>query len=316
MLSQQELHGIYVPVITPFAQDYELDLPSYHRYVKNLLSYDIQGLVINGTTGEAPTVAWKEVVQIVEETRRRLDERRLPLIIGTGTNDTVSSMKRTQLAGQIGADAVLVVTPYYSRPSIEGILQHFRRVAEIGIPVILYEVPSRTGIRLPVDAIRRIMEIPGVIGMKDSTASTELMRSLSPYDTKPVLCGNDALFHEMLVHGASGGILASANMNTEDFLQVFRLTAQGDFFCSEIEFNKSLPYIQKLFEESNPAPLKWSLANQGIISSDFLRLPMGPITDELKQSLAHEIHNLKKRLIHDSCFSSERQGIPLCLAFR
>ena len=210
-----------------FAQDYELDLPSYHRYVKNLLSYDIQGLVINGTTGEAPTVAWKEVVQIVEETRRRLDERRLPLIIGTGTNDTVSSMKRTQLAGQIGADAVLVVTPYYSRPSIEGILQHFRRVAEIGIPVILYEVPSRTGIRLPVDAIRRIMEIPGVIGMKDSTASTELMRSLSPYDTKPVLCGNDALFHEMLVHGASGGILASANMNTEDFLQVFRLTAKG-----------------------------------------------------------------------------------------
>ncbi|WP_339265609.1 4-hydroxy-tetrahydrodipicolinate synthase [Paenibacillus sp. FSL W8-0187] len=287
MLSQQELHGIFIPVITPFLQDYELDLPSYHHYLKSLLSYDIQGLVINGTTGEAPTVAWEEVVQVVEQTRGSLGGRLLPLIIGTGTNDTVSSIKRTELAGHIGADAVLVVTPYYSHPSIDGILQHFRRVAEVGIPVILYEVPSRTGIRLPVDVIRRIMEIPGVIGMKDSTESTELMRSLSHYDTKPVLCGNDVLFHEMLVHGASGGILASANVNTEVFIRVFQLAAQGDYSRSEMEFEDLLPYIRKLFEESNPAPLKWLLAKQGIISSDTLRLPMGPITDELKLSLDH-----------------------------
>ncbi|MBT2764698.1 4-hydroxy-tetrahydrodipicolinate synthase [Paenibacillus sp. ISL-20] len=293
MLSQQELHGIFVPVITPFLQDYELDLPSYHHYLKSLLSYDIQGLVINGTTGEAPTVAWEEVVQVVEETRGSLGGRLLPLIIGTGTNDTVSSIKRTELAGHIGADAVLVITPYYSRPSIDGILQHFRRVAEVGIPVILYEVPSRTGIRLPVDVIRRIMEIPGVIGMKDSTESTELMRSLSHYDTKPVLCGNDVLFHEMLVHGASGGILASANVNTEVFIRVFQLAAQGDYSRSEMEFEGLLPYIRKLFEESNPAPLKWLLAKQGIISSDTLGLPMGPITDELKLSLDHAIQQLK-----------------------
>ncbi|MGG4094341.1 4-hydroxy-tetrahydrodipicolinate synthase [Paenibacillus lautus] len=293
MLSQKELHGIYVPVITPFSQDYELDFPSYHRYLKNLLSYDIQGLVINGTTGEAPTVAWEEVVQVVEETRGSLGGRLLPLIIGTGTNDTVSSIKRTELAGHIGADAVLVVTPYYSRPSTDGILQHFRRVAEVGIPVILYEVPSRTGIRLPVDVIRRIMEIPGVIGMKDSTESTELMRSLSHYDTKPVLCGNDVLFHEMLVHGASGGILASTNVNTEVFIRVFQLAAQGDYYRSEMEFEGLLPYIRKLFEESNPAPLKWLLAKQGIISSDTLRLPMGAITDELKLSLDHAIQQLK-----------------------
>ncbi|MFE0558985.1 4-hydroxy-tetrahydrodipicolinate synthase [Paenibacillus sp. NPDC058910] len=293
MLSQQELHGIFVPVITPFLQDYELDLPSYHHYLKSLLSYDIQGLVINGTTGEAPTVAWEEVVQVVEETRGSLGGRLLPLIIGTGTNDTVSSLKRTELAGHIGADAVLVVTPYYSRPSIDGILQHFRRVAEVGIPVILYEVPSRTGIRLPVDVIRRIMEIPGVIGMKDSTESTEHMRSLSHYDTKPVLCGNDVLFHEMLVHGASGGILASANVNTEVFIRVFQLAAQGDYSRSEMEFEGLLPYIRKLFEESNPAPLKWLLAKQGIISSDTLRLPMGPITEKLKLSLDHAIQQLK-----------------------
>ncbi|MCV4231698.1 4-hydroxy-tetrahydrodipicolinate synthase [Virgibacillus sp. LDC1] len=292
MLTQQELHGIYVPVITPFSQEYELDRPSYHRYLKNLLSYDIQGLVINGTTGEAPTVAWEEVVQVVEETRESLDGRLLPLIIGTGTNDTVSSMKRTELAGHIGADAVLVVTPYYSRPSIDGILQHFRKVAEVGIPVILYEVPSRTGIRLPVDAVRRIMEIPGVIGVKDSTESTELTRSLSQYDTKPVLCGNDVLFHEMLCHGASGGILASANVNTEAFIRVFQLAARGDYSRSEMEFEVLLPYIHKLFEESNPAPLKWLLAQQGLISSDILRLPMGPITEKLKLSLDHAIQQL------------------------
>lgn len=285
MLSPQDLRGIYVPVVTPFSHEYALDVPSYHRYLENLLSHDIQGLIINGTTGEAPTVTWEEVVQVVEETRKGLDGRQLPVIIGTGTNDTFSSMKRTEWAGHIGADAVLVVTPYYSRPSIEGIIQHFCKVAEVGIPVILYEVPSRTGISLPVDAIRRIMEIPGVIGMKDSTASTELMRSLSPYDTKPVLCGDDVRFHEMLRHGASGGILASANVNTEAFIRVYQLAAQGDYSRSEKEFEVLLPVIHQLFAESNPAPLKWLLAKQGLISSDTLRLPMGPITDELKLSL-------------------------------
>lgn len=285
MLSPQDLRGIYVPVVTPFSSEYALDVPSYHRYLDNLLSHDIQGLVINGTTGEAPTVTWEEVVQVVEETRKVLDGRRLPVIIGTGTYDTLSSMKRTERAGHIGADAVLVVTPYYSRPSIEGIIQHFRNVAEVGIPVILYEVPSRTGISLPVDAIRRIMEIPGVIGMKDSTASTELMRSLSPYDTKPVLCGDDARFHEMLRHGGSGGILASANVNTEAYIRVYQLAVQGDYSRSETEFEVLLPVIQQLFAESNPAPIKWLLAKQGLLSSDTLRLPMSPITDELKLSL-------------------------------
>lgn len=108
MLSPQDLRGIYVPVVTPFSHEYAMDVPSYHRYLENLLSHDIQGLIINGTTGEAPTVTWEEVVQVVEETRKGLDGRQLPVIIGTGTNDTFSSMKRTEWAGHIGADAVLV----------------------------------------------------------------------------------------------------------------------------------------------------------------------------------------------------------------
>lgn len=290
MLNQQDLQGIYVPVITPFLENGEVDILSYHRYLSHLLTHDIQGLVINGTTAEAPTVAWKEVVQIVQETRKVLGGRHLPLILGTGTNDTVSSIKRTELASQIGADAVMVVTPYYSRPSTQGIVQHFQKVAEVGVPVIVYEVPSRTGIQLPVDAIRRIMDIPGVIGIKDSTSGTELIRSLAPYDTKPILCGDDVHFHEMLCHGATGGILASANVNTEVYIQVFRLALQGDYNRAEKLFDVLKPYIYKLFEESNPAPLKWLLSRQGLISSDTLRLPMGPITDELKLSFDKLLH--------------------------
>ncbi|GAA0835343.1 4-hydroxy-tetrahydrodipicolinate synthase [Bifidobacterium pullorum subsp. gallinarum] len=292
MLNEQQLHGIYVPVITPFSQDYELDLISYQRYVENLLTHDIQGLVINGTTGEAPTVTWEEVVRLTGETRRILGKRQLPLVIGTGTNDTVSSVKRTEQAALIGANAVLVVTPYYSRPSIEGIMEHFRQVSEVGIPVILYEVPSRTGIRLPVDAIKRIMDLPGVIGMKDSTSSTELMKELSQNRTKPVLCGDDIHFQEMLYHGASGGILASANVNTEAYIRMYQLAAQGDYFRSELEFEVLIPCIQKLFAESNPAPLKWLLAKQGLISNDTLRLPMAPISEELKLSFEKVLRNL------------------------
>jgi len=294
MLNQQDLQGVYVPVITPFLENGELDFLSYHRYLNSLLKHDIQGLVINGTTAEAPTVAWEEVIQIVQVTRKDLGGRQLPLILGTGTNDTVSSIKRTESAGLIGTDAVMVVTPYYSRPSIEGIIQHFQKVAEVGVPVIVYEVPSRTGIQLPVDAIRRIMDIPGVIGMKDSTSGTELIRSLAPYDTKPILCGDDIHFHEMLCHGAAGGILASANVNTEVYIQVYRLALQSDYARALKLFEVLKPYIYKLFEESNPAPLKWLLSRQGLISSDTLRLPMGPITDELKLSfdkLLHQQHD-------------------------
>jgi 4-hydroxy-tetrahydrodipicolinate synthase len=294
MLNERDLSGIFIPVVTPFLPNDELDLGSYQNYLGKLLVHEIQGLVINGTTGESPTVSWEEVVQLVQLTKEVImgKKRRIPIVIGTGTNNTVSTMKRTEMAGQLGADAVLVVIPYYNKPSQEGILEHFRRVAQVGIPIIAYEVPSRTGVRLTTDTTRKIMDLNGVIGLKDSSGGIKLVSELTRYDTKPVLCGDDPYFHAMLSQGASGGILASANVNTNTYINVFNLFSNGDIIAAKNTFDLLVPLIQLLFRESNPSPLKWILARQGIISSDNLRLPMGPITKELQLDLERALQNL------------------------
>ncbi|MEK0315588.1 4-hydroxy-tetrahydrodipicolinate synthase [Cohnella sp. 56] len=287
MLSERDLNGIFVPTITPFSDDGALDLASYRRYLDALLGHDIQGLVVGGTTGEAPTVEWDETIALVCATMEAVREKGvgLPVVVGTGTNSTAASVMRTEHAGQIGADAALVVVPYYSRPSQEGIVEHFRRVSQVGVPVIVYEIPSRTGVRLEADTARRIMELDGVIGMKDSTGSTALLSALVPTTGKPVLAGEDALLCDMLLGGARGGILASANIRTDDYLDVYRRFMRGDAAGAREAFERLLPWIERLFSESNPAPLKWLLARRGVIASDALRLPMSPISAALRTEL-------------------------------
>ncbi|WP_027087522.1 4-hydroxy-tetrahydrodipicolinate synthase [Cohnella panacarvi] len=287
MLTERDLAGVYVPTVTPFAPNEELDLDSYQDYLEKLLNHDIQGLVINGTTGEAPTLLWEEVRTLVQATKNVLSNlhKQIPLIIGTGTNSTFTTVKRTEQAAQLGADAVLVVTPYYNRPSQEGVIEHFRSVAQAGVPVIAYEVPSRTSIHLTTDTISRILDLNGVIGLKDSSGGLDLISELAPSAAKPILCGDDLQFCSMLKHGASGGILASANIQTGTFLQVYKLTGQGEFTKARQMFDSLVPLVTKLFQESNPAPVKWVLAKQGILSSDTLRLPMSSISKDLQLDL-------------------------------
>ncbi|QRG68719.1 4-hydroxy-tetrahydrodipicolinate synthase [Brevibacillus choshinensis] len=287
MLQERDLHGIYAPVITPFLPNEELDLDSYRKHVQELLRHDIQGIIVNGTTGESPTVSWEEVAQLVQVTKEVLRDsgKQLPLIIGTGTNSTASTVKRTELAGELDADAVLVVTPYYNRPPQAGVIEHYRRAAQVGVPVIAYEIPHRTGLRLAADTIKAVLDLDGVIGIKDSTGSLDLLNELTKGDTKPVLCGDDALFLSMLQHGATGGILASSMIQTESFVRVYELAKQGEYDQAQQLFDSLVPMIQKLFQESNPAPIKWILTQQGILASDTLRLPMSPISQGLQQEL-------------------------------
>ncbi|WP_078433650.1 4-hydroxy-tetrahydrodipicolinate synthase [Metabacillus halosaccharovorans] len=291
MLKEKDLSGIFVPTVTPFKSNEELDWDSYNRYLKSLLHHDIRGLVINGTTGEAPTLSWKEVEDLVRVTKQYFNKcsKRIPIIVGTGTNSTATTVKRTEIAGEIGADAVLVVTPYYNRPSQEGVLEHFRKVVRVGVPVVAYEVPSRTCIHLSTDTVNSILDMNGVIGLKDSTRNINLISKLDK--TKPILCGDDINFYSMLEQGASGGILASANIHTDLFLEVYRLFNQNELVSSKRVFDSLGPLIKSLFQESNPSPLKWVLAKQGILATDTLRLPMGPISIELRKQLNEILEN-------------------------
>lgn len=290
MLQANDLHGVFVPVVAPFRPDGALDLASFRRYVAGLLAFDIRGIVVNGTTGECPTVAWEEAAALVRAAQEVAAERKrpVPIVVGTGTNDTAASVRRTELAGELGADAALVVTPYYSRPSQEGIAAHYRRVAEVGVPVIAYEIPARTGVRLTADTLRGILELDGVIGLKDSSGGTALLQALMRHGTKPVLCGEDALLCDMLRLGARGGILASANVRTTAFLETCRSAAAGDMPAAERAFAPLRPVVERLFREPNPAPLKWLLARHGIIAEGAVRLPLAPITPALARELESE----------------------------
>lgn len=287
MLTEQQIQGIYVPVITPFTKDNQLDIPSFRNYITHMANSGIHGLVINGTTGESPTVSWDEVEQLVQVTKETLQSINitLPIVVGTGTNDTASTVKRTQMAGELGADAVLVVTPYYNRPTEEGIYEHFRVTAEVGVPIIVYEIPARTGVRVSVDTMKRIMNLDGVIGLKDSTNGVELMSELVRSGSKPILCGDDAFFYDMLSEGAAGGMLASANINTEQFIEVYDRYKNGDKEGSRELFTRVAPFIDHLFAEPAPAMIKWLLVNQGIITSDQLRLPLMPASEQLKAKM-------------------------------
>ncbi|GGF79711.1 4-hydroxy-tetrahydrodipicolinate synthase 2 [Paenibacillus albidus] len=286
MLTEQQIYGIYVPVVTPFNTAGEIDLDSYQHYVNNIIKNSIQGLVVNGTTGESPTVTVNELQLLVNASRELLKSTSIPLIVGTGTNDTASTVARTQLAGELGADAVLVVVPYYSRPSQEGIIAHFRKAAEVGVPVMAYDIPGRTGIGMTVDTARTILEMENVVGLKDCSGSPHLVTELRRHGSKPVLCGDDLNFFQMLGSGAAGGMLASANVQTADFLKIYEYYAAGQLELSKAAFDELVPLMTLLFKESNPAPIKWLLSLNGEIASDTLRLPLMSISTGLQEELS------------------------------
>ncbi|MEK3787203.1 4-hydroxy-tetrahydrodipicolinate synthase [Paenibacillus sp. FSL K6-1230] len=291
MMNEQQIHGIFIPVITPFSLDHKLDCESYRKYVTHLASHDIQGLVVNGTTGESPTVSWDEVKQLVQITQEVLASmnKTIPIVVGTGTNDTYSTVHRTEMAAELGADAAMVVTPYYNRPTQEGIVEHFRTVSRAGLPVLVYEIPARTGSRMTLDTLRKVLDLEGVIGLKDSSGGLDLLLQLTQYETKPILCGEDGYFHAMLCQGAAGGMLASAHINLQKYVDIYQRFVAGDVNGSRDSFRLLEPVIQQVFSEPAPAPIKWWLTQQQIIATDQLRLPLLPASDKVKQGLIASI---------------------------
>ncbi|MDF2719803.1 MAG: dihydrodipicolinate synthase, partial [Paenibacillus sp.] len=165
----QRLKGIIVPVIAPFTPDFKLDTESFRNVVRSLLDRKVHGLVIHGTTGECPTVRAEEVRRMAEIAMEMRADRSVPILIGTGSNDTREAVKLAKRARSLGADGALVVTPYYNRPSAQGVLEHYRRVADVGLPIVAYHIPYRTGLTLTPDELNAILEIGNVAGIKESS---------------------------------------------------------------------------------------------------------------------------------------------------
>ncbi len=270
--------GLTVAMVTPF-RDGRVDWEAADRMFDHLLAGGVDGIVPVGSTGEGPTVSLDERREMFRRARRHCGTRAF-VLAGTGTNDTSSTIALTRAAKEDGADGALVVTPYYNKPTPAGMIAHFRRVAEEGgLPVCLYNVPGRTGVSLAPETVRQLAAIPGVVALKEASASLDQVSEICRDTPLTVLSGDDTLTLPMLAVGARGVISVIGNVVPAPMKAMIRAFEQGNVAEARRIHQALFPLGRVLFVESNPGPVKHALATLNLIR-DELRLPLVPVTPE------------------------------------
>ncbi len=280
------ISGLWLPLITPF-KDGALDLASYERLVSHYIAKGVDGLLPLGTTGESPALDEDEVATVIERTLAVADGR-VPVFAGIGGNATAKVEKELKRLRHLPIAGILSVCPYYNRPSQDGLIAHFRRIAAAtDRDVVIYNIPYRTAVNLSNDSLLELAEVPNIVGVKDSSGSVE--QSLELLRRKPadfaVLTGEDALFFTMKANGAEGGILAASHLRTEGFVEVERCFRANDLAGARAAWAPLASFVPMLFAEANPMPIKHLLWRQGLIASPECRLPLTKISDGLGRRL-------------------------------
>jgi 4-hydroxy-tetrahydrodipicolinate synthase len=272
--------GSLVAIVTPMLEDGRLDLARFKYLIDWHIAEGTDGIVVVGTTGESPTVDFdehKELIRIAVEHSKG----RIPIIAGTGANSTAEAIELGASAKKNGATASLSVVPYYNKPTQEGMYQHFRKIAEtVDLPMILYNVPVRTVADLQNDTVLRLAQVPGIIGIKDATANMERGTDLIKRAPRnfAIYSGEDAGALALILLGGHGVISVTANVAPRLMHEMCAAALVGDVKKAR-EINLRLIGLhQKLFVETNPSPVKWAMAQMGLIEPG-LRLPMVPLTD-------------------------------------
>jgi 4-hydroxy-tetrahydrodipicolinate synthase len=281
------LSGSLVAIVTPMLADGALDFPR----LKSLIDWHVQegtrGIVIVGTTGESPTVDVQEHCALIDAAVEYAAGR-VPIIAGTGGNATREAIELARYAKQAGATHHLSVVPYYNKPTQEGLYRHFKAIAEaVDLPMILYNVPSRTVADLQNDTVLRLAQVPGIVGLKESTSNIERVTDLMKRMPKSlrIFSGNDDASLAYMLLGAHGVISVTANVAPKLMRQMCDAALAGDR-ARAIEINNRLLGLHRnLFLEANPIPVKWALAKMGRIA-DGLRLPLTPFAAQFHDTLA------------------------------
>lgn len=273
----QRLRGPVTALVTPFKHG-EVDYVAFADLVEWQVDQGMAGLVPAGTTGEVPTLSWGEHIGLIRRCLEVVDGR-VPVIAGTGTNDTQSTISYTHAAEALGADAALIVTPYYNRPSQEGLFRHFEAVVhKARIPIIVYNVPARTGVDLSLETLERLAELPGVIGIKDATGDmtrpSKLRAALG--DRFIQFSGHDATALDFNILGGSGTISVVSNVEPRLMADMHEALARGDDEAAQAIAQRLQPLIKALERESNPVPIKYALHLMRNMAAD-VRLPLTPV---------------------------------------
>jgi 4-hydroxy-tetrahydrodipicolinate synthase len=278
--------GVWLPIVTPVV-DGEIDYAGYERLVDHYVPARVSGIIPLGTTGESPTVDDSETDMLIESTVKAVDGR-VPILVGVSGNDTRKVVKTVKRLERHRIDGLLATCPYYNRPSQDGLRQHFTRLAEAtDRPILIYNIPYRTGVNLANDTLLALAELPNIAGVKDS--SGDVAQSLALLRQRPdgfsVLTGEDAYFYTMLAHGGDGGILASAHLETEAFIAVYERMAANDHHGARALWSALETLIPMLFKEPNPMPVKHCLWRRGLIRSPECRLPLTRVSPALARGL-------------------------------
>ena len=281
------IKGSIVAIVTPMHEDGSLDLPGLRKLIDWHCAEGTDGIVIVGTTGESATVSVDEHCALIRLAVEHAAGR-LPIIAGTGGNSTQESIALTRFAKEAGADAALVVVPYYNRPTQEGMYRHFKAIAEaVDLPIILYNVPGRTVADMSNETVLRLAAIPNIVGLKDATGNigrgAELLK-LAP-SSFAVYSGDDPTAIALMLLGGAGNISVTANVAPRGMHELCVAAMAGDIAGAVAINNRLMPLHAKLFVEPNPVPVKWALAHMGLMPAG-LRLPLAPLDEQFHATVS------------------------------
>jgi len=276
-----KLRGTYTALVTPF-RDGEVDEDAFRNLVEFQVKEGIDGLVPCGTTGEASTLSYEEHERVMALTVKWA-AKRVPVIAGTGSNSTKETIELTEIAKGLGADMALLVAPYYNRPTQEGMYAHFKKVAEsVDIPLVLYNIPGRTGVNMLPELVARLAQVPNIVGVKEASGSLQQVADISRLTSGgfPILSGDDNLFLPMMSVGAVGVISVLSNILPG------RVKALGRAFLDEGNLEKArslhvelMPLFHAMFIETNPVPVKEALFAMAMMEKE-VRLPLCTMTPQ------------------------------------
>ena len=282
-INKTKLKGTWTALITPFAQDESIDFNAFENLIESQIKVGITGILLNGTTGESPTITDDEFVELVTRGKEVINGRTL-LMVGIGTNCTKTSINKARTAHKLGADFLLVVNPYYNKPTQEGLYLHFKAIAESApLPVVLYNIKGRAAINLETDTLLRLVaDVPNIIGVKE--ASGDLVQIKNVCEQTPedfvVLSGDDNITYKIMrEYGADGVISVISNLVSERVVAMVKACLEGDFEVASKIDAELVPLVNGAFSESNPIPIKAALAMQGKIQEVY-RLPMCKMSSE------------------------------------
>lgn len=279
-----KFNGLYTAMITPFTNNNEVDYERLEKNIEFQIQNGVNGLLALGTTGEPPTLSSDEKEKIIDLVIKKVDKR-VPVMVGTGSNSTKKTIKNTLQAQNKGADIALVVTPYYNKPTQEGIFQHFKKVVNnTNIPIVVYNIKSRTGRNIETSTLKRIANLKNIIGVKEASGDINQIQDVLNQINKPnfnLLSGDDSLTLPMMSLGAEGVVSVISNLFVKEMSEMVKACKNNNFNKARKIHNKLLPIMRGAFIETNPAPIKEAMSIKDMDTGN-VRLPLTKLQKDNK----------------------------------